>query len=120
METSILKSIKKLLGIPADVTQFDADLMTHINSVFATLTQLGVGPPNGFIIDDDLDAWNQFITDSSKWSFIKSYVYLKVKLLFDPPINASVIESINRQISELEWRIYMEANNNNNSVEKED
>lgn len=120
METSILKSIKKLLGIPADVTQFDADLMTHINSVFATLTQLGVGPPNGFIIDDDLDAWNQFITDFSKWSFIKSYVYLKVKLLFDPPINASVIESINRQISELEWRIYMEANNDNNSVEKED
>ena len=118
METSILKSINKLLAIPAAVTQFDADLMTHINSVFATLTQLGVGPPNGFIIDDDLDAWNQFITDFSKWSFIKSYVYLKVKLLFDPPLNASVIESMKHLISELEWRIYVEANGENSTTKE--
>ena len=118
MDNSILKSIKKLLGISDDDKQFDADLMMHINSVFAILTQLGVGPANGFIVDDEMDGWNQFIPDFSKWSFIKSYVYLKVKLLFDPPLNASVIESMKHLISELEWRIYVEANGENSTTKE--
>lgn len=106
---SILSSIKKLLGIAEDYTEFDSDIIMHINSVFAILTQLGVGPTDGFMIEDKGASWSEFMEEKSKWNFIKSYVYLKVKLLFDPPLNGSVIESTNRLINELEWRIYLEA-----------
>jgi hypothetical protein len=102
---SILTSIKKMLGIAEEYTHFDADLIIHINSVFAILTQIGVGPSEGFSIEDDTDVWTDFIQDNKKLESVKSYTYMKVKLLFDPPINSSVIESMNRIISELEWRI---------------
>jgi hypothetical protein len=102
---SILTSIKKMLGIAEEYTHFDADLIMHINSVFAILTQIGVGPSEGFSIEDDTDVWTDFIQDNKKLESVKSYTYMKVKLLFDPPINSSVIESMNRIISELEWRI---------------
>ena len=102
---SILTSIKKLLGIDEDYTQFDSDIIMHINSVFLNLTQLGVGPSEGFQIEDDLDTWEDFIGDSNQLQAVKSYVYLKVKLLFDPPLSSSVIESMNRMITELEWRL---------------
>ena len=102
---SILTSIKKLLGIDEEYTQFDSDIIMHINSVFLNLTQLGVGPSEGFQIEDDLDTWEDFIGDSNQLQAVKSYVYLKVKLLFDPPLSSSVIESMNRMITELEWRL---------------
>ena len=102
---SILTSIKKLLGIDEEYTQFDSDIIMHINSVFLNLTQLGVGPSEGFQIEDDSDTWEDFIGDSNKLQAVKSYVYLKVKLLFDPPLSSSVIESMNRMIAELEWRL---------------
>lgn len=102
---SILTSIKKLLGIAEDYEHFDTDLIMHINSVFMVLTQLGVGPPEGFIIEDDSAIWEDFIEDSTKLQAIKSYVYLKVKLLFDPPLSSAVMESMDRTISELEWRL---------------
>lgn len=105
METSILTSIKKLLGIAEDYTEFDEDIITHINSVFLNLTQLGVGPEEGFMIEDDTAAWEDFINDSIQLQAVKTYVYLKVKLLFDPPLSSSVTESINRMIAELEWRL---------------
>ena len=102
---SILTSIKKLLGIDEEYTQFDSDIIMHINSVFLNLTQLGVGPSEGFQIEDDSDTWEDFIGDSNQLQAVKSYVYLKVKLVFDPPLSSSVIESMNRMITELEWRL---------------
>lgn len=102
---SILTSIKKMLGITEDYTHFDADIIMHINSVFSILTQLGVGPDDGFMIKDDKAVWTDFIKDDSKMEAVKSYMYLKVKLLFDPPLSSAVIESTNRMISEYEWRL---------------
>jgi len=106
---SILTSIKKLLGIAEEYTHFDADLIIHINSVLSILTQIGVGPAEGFSIKDKSSVWEDFVPENSKWELIKSYTYMKVKLLFDPPLSSAVIESTNRIISELEWRIQVAA-----------
>lgn len=105
METSILTSIKKMLGVAEDYTEFDKDIITHINSVFLNLTQLGVGPEEGFMIEDDTAVWEDFIDDSIRLQAVKTYMYLKVKLLFDPPLSSSVTESFTRMIAELEWRL---------------
>ena len=102
---SILTSIKKLLGIAEEYTQFDEDIIMHINTVFLNLTQLGVGPEEGFLIEDDVASWEDFINDNTQLQAVKTYVYLKVKLLFDPPLSSSEIESMNRMIAELEWRL---------------
>lgn len=102
---SILTSVKKMLGIAEEYDHFDADLIMHINSVLTILGQLGVGPDEGFFIEDDGAEWTDFVPDMSNLQFIKTYVYQKVKLLFDPPQSASAIEALNRSISELEWRI---------------
>ena len=107
--TSILTSVKKMLGIAEEYDHFDSDIIMHINSVFAILTQLGVGPKEGFFIEDDTTSWSDFIQSNSLLNPVKSYMYLKVKLLFYPPISSSVIESTNRLISELEWRINVAA-----------
>ena len=80
-------------------------IIIHINTVFLNLTQLGVGPSNGFSIKNNNDEWTDFIDDNIQLEAVKSYMYLKVKLLFDPPLSSSVIESMNRMISELEWRL---------------
>lgn len=106
---SILISIKKLLGIDASYTHFDADIIMHINSVFSILTQMGVGPSNGFSISGSEENWTGFIEDVPTFSLVKSYVYLKVRLLFDPPLSSAAVESINRQISEFEWRLFVAA-----------
>ena len=102
---SVLTSIKKMLGIVEEYTHFDTDLTMHINSVLSILNQIGVGPSEGFSIEDKEDVWTDFIPQSPKLEFVKSYVYMKVKLLFDPPISSAAIESTNKLISELEWRI---------------
>lgn len=102
---SILTSIKKMLGITEDYTHFDTDIVMHINSVFSILTQLGVGPPEGFYIQDKTTIWYEYISDPNKIEMVKSYMYLKVRLLFDPPSSSSVIEAFNKQISEFEWRL---------------
>lgn len=102
---SILTSIKKLLGITEEYVQFDSDIIMHINSVLAILTQIGVGPVEGFSIEDKTAKWTDFIQADLRIQNVKSYVYLKVKLLFDPPLSSAVIESTNKLISELEWRI---------------
>lgn len=106
---SILTSIKKLLGITEEYDDFDADVIMHINSVFMTLRQLGIGPEQGFSISDGSAIWADFIPEDSTLEAVKSYVYLKVRLLFDPPQNSFVIESINRQINEFEWRLNVAA-----------
>lgn len=110
---SILTSIKKLLGIAEEYNHFDQDIIMHVNSVFSVLTQLGVGPANGFSITDKDATWNDFIKDDPKLEMIKSYMHQKVKLLFDPPLSSAVMESTNRIISELEWRINVVAESEN-------
>lgn len=102
---SILISVKKLVGISQEDTSFDTDLIIHINSVFMILKQLGVGPKDGFSITSDLDTWNDFLADGSNLAAVKSYIYAKVRLLFDPPTIASVLESLKAQIVEFEWRL---------------
>lgn len=119
---SILISIKKLLGIDESYTHFDPDIIIHINSVFSILTQMGVGPANGFSISGKDEVWSGFIQDKPNiFSLVKSYVYMKVRLLFDPPLSSAAIESINRQISEFEWRLFVAADpvkNTSGKVEK--
>ena len=108
MEESILTSVKKMLGITKEYDAFDMDIIMHINSVFMILNQLGVGPSEAFRITDDSTKWSDFILENSKLESVKSYMYLKVKLLFDPPTNSAVAEANNRMISELEWRLNFE------------
>lgn len=105
MDDSILTSIKQLLGIMEDYEHFDAQLIIHINSVFMILTQLGVGPSEGFVIKDKSDTWSEFLTTGQNLELVKSYVHLRVKLLFDPPQSSIVMECLNRMISEYEWRL---------------
>ena len=112
---SILTSVKKMLGIPEDYEQFDIDIIMHINSVFMILTQLGVGPEEGFTISNKSDKWSDFIGEGKLVELVKSYIYLKVRLIFDPPQSSSVIEAINRQISEFEWRINVEVDPSSNA-----
>lgn len=105
MDDSILLSIKKLLGIQSDYDYFDPDIMMCINSTFATLTQLGVGPEGGFSISDENVTWKDFVGTDPKMEMVKTYTYLRVKLLFDPPNSGVLHEAVERQIQELEWRL---------------
>ena len=102
---SILTSVKKMLGIAEDYEHFDPELIMHINSVINILTQLGVGPEEGYKISSKDDIWSTYIGNDSLIEMVKTYIYLKVKLVFDPPLASSTIEAHNRQIAELEWRI---------------
>lgn len=105
METSILTSTKKILGIAEDYTVWDLDIITHINTAFSTLTQLGVGPSNGFMIEDAEATWADFIADDLQFNSVKSYVFLRVRQLFDPPTTSYLISAYDKQITELEWRL---------------
>lgn len=108
---SILTSIKKLLGIEESYDHFDQDIIIHINSALMILTQLGVGPSEGFIIHDDKSLWCDFVTNKTNIEAVKTYIYLKVKLLFDPPLSSTVISSMERTLNELEWRLNVVADN---------
>ena len=109
MDESILTSIKKLLGIPEDYEHFDQDIIIHINSVFMILNQIGIGPTEGFTISDKTAVWSDFISDNKKIESVKTYVYMKVRLLFDPPLSSAVMDCINKVISEMEWRLNVAA-----------
>lgn len=108
---SILTSIKKLLGIQEDYTHFDTDIIIHINSALMILNQLGVGKENFFITSED-ETWDDFLGDNKSLEAIKTIVYLRVRLTFDPPSNAFVVDSIERMIKELEWRVNVNAEAN--------
>lgn len=116
---SVLTSIKKMLGILEEYEQFDSDLIMHINSTFSILNQLGVGPSKGFMIEDKNTAWSDFILDESKMMLVKSYMFLKVKLLFDPPLSSAVLECYKKQIDEYEWRLNVSAENEDESSDEE-
>lgn len=102
---SILDTTKKALGIDADYTDFDVDVIMHINSAFATLNQLGVGPLNGFMIEDSSKLWSDYINDNLKINSVKTLMYLKVRLVFDPAGTASLQAAMESQIKEFEWRL---------------
>ena len=101
--SSILTSVKKSLGIMENVTAFDPDIVMHINSVFAKLNQLGVGPEETFVIESKDETWDQFSTDLDL-NMVRTYVYMEVRLIFDPP-TASVLNSLEKKIAEYEWRL---------------
>lgn len=103
-ELSILDSVKKSLGLDPDLKVFDPDIVMHINSVFTTLYQLGVGQPN-FTIEDSEAIWKDFYIEGRSLQAIQSYVYIRVRLLFDPPPNARGIEALENYAKELEWRL---------------
>lgn len=105
MSESILTSTKKILGIEEDYTAFDLDILTHINSVFSTLTQLGLGPENGFMIEDADAVWADFLGDDPQLNAVKTYVYLRVRLLFDPPTTSYLIAALQAEREQLEWRL---------------
>ena len=102
---SILTSVKKLLGVGEEYTHFDDDIIMHITSVIFILTQIGIGPDEGFAITSKDQTWDDFLQGQINIESVKSYVYLKVRLLFDPPSNSFLVEAIERQISEYEWRL---------------
>ena len=104
MDEKILTSIKKLLGIYEENTDFDTDIIIHINSVITILNQLGIGSDEGFEINKDT-TWNDYLNDDSKLNSVKSYIYLKVKLIFDPPMSSAIKEANKQMIDELEWRL---------------
>jgi hypothetical protein len=111
MNDSILTSVKKMLGLSEEYDAFDLDIITHINSVFTILTQIGVGPDNGFMIEDKTPVWTDFIQDSGIYQLVKSYMVLKVQLLFDPPMSSAVSECYKTQVNEYEWRLKTMAEN---------
>lgn len=102
---SILTSVKKMLGLTEEYEHFDADIIMHINTVFMILHQLGVGPDRPFTISGKESKWAEFIGDADNIEAVKTYMYMKVKILFDPPQTSSVAEASNNIISELEWRL---------------
>lgn len=107
---SILTSIKKLLGITKEHTNFDADIIMHINSVFADLAQMGVGPFEGFVIWDDSAIWDDFLSDSLLLQSVKSYMFLRVKVLFDSAsMGSATLTAYEKQIAQWEWRLNVAA-----------
>lgn len=111
---SILTSIKKLLGIHEEYTIFDSDLIIHINTAFAILNQLGVGPQDGFMIEGATETWDDYIEDYN-YSMVKSFVFISVRIAFDPPSSTALLECLQRELSELTWRLELEGQNKNST-----
>lgn len=108
MSESILTSTKKILGVDESFKEFDLDIATHINSALFTLRQLGVGPSSGFLVEDETSKWNQFVDDPNTLNGVKSYVYLKARLLFDPPGTPHHLKAMQDQAIEMEHRLKLE------------
>ncbi|ASR84011.1 hypothetical protein SEA_TEACUP_5 [Arthrobacter phage Teacup] len=111
---SILDTTKKLLGFESDYTAFDLDIITHINTVFTTLQSLGVGPEEGFMITDKEAVWDEF-TGLEMMNSVKSYMFMRVRLMFDPPTTSFHLESLNKMAQEIEWRLSAQAEEVNNT-----
>lgn len=105
MEASILTSTKKVLGLAEAYTAFDEDILMHINAAFSTLSQLGIGPVGGFMIEDETAEWADFVVPQEQLNTVKSYIYLRVRMLFDPPSTSFHLEAMQRQITEFEVRL---------------
>lgn len=109
METSILLTIKKMLGLDPDYDAFDTSIAVNINAVLMTLNQLGVGPTECFTIIDATETWEQFLGVATNLEAVKTYIYLATKLLFDPPASSFVLASMEKQIAMFEWRLNVQA-----------
>lgn len=105
MEESILISTKKILGLEANYIPFDLDIITHINAAFSILNQLGIGPVEGFAIEDDEAVWGDFDIPANQLNLVKTYIFLKVRTWFDPPTTSFLIDATENQIKEYEWRL---------------
>lgn len=105
MSESILNSVKKNLGLPETYTAFDQDIIMHINSAFSALNQIGIGPASGFMITDDTTQWDAFLGADIRLNSAKTYVTLKVRIVFDPPQTAHLLAALKEQVQELEWRL---------------
>ena len=105
MQDSILVTIRKLVCGDPYANHFDTDLLVHINACFSILNQLGVGPEKGFVVTDETQNWSDYTADSTVLNLVKTYITLKVRLIFDPPLTSSVLEAMNKEISQLEWRL---------------
>ena len=108
-EEHIVPSIKRMLGLVDDYTPFDTDVIIHINSALMKLTQLGVGPKEGFTVTDYDQKWSDFITNKVKLGAVKTYVYLQVKMMFDPPTNSYLMDAMKSQADEIGWRLNVQA-----------
>ena len=106
---SILRMVRKFVIGSEEDDHFDVELITHSNSIFMTLSQMGIGPPEGFVITDDLATWTDFIPEGQNLELVKTYLPNKVKLLFDPPSGSAHMEALNNSIKECEWRLYTAA-----------
>jgi hypothetical protein len=117
VEDSILLTIKQMLGglDPTYDSEFDLDIITHINASLATLTQVGVGPKEGFEITDDTATWHDYIGDDKRLNFIKRYIYADVKYSFDPPRTSFAFDAIEKQKEELLWRINIQVDPGDNN-----
>lgn len=108
MEDSILTSTKKILGVGVEYTAFDLDILTHISSTFTIVTQLGIGPDDGIVIEDDQLKWSDLGLTPKQINLLRTYVFLRVRMLFDPPTTSFLIDAVNKQILEHEQRLSME------------
>jgi hypothetical protein len=104
---SILEDVKRAIGIVPEYDVFDSQLIICINSVFSTLHQLGLGPEEGFSIEGSKEEWDEFV-DSARFNFVRSYMIMKVHVMFDPPTSSIALEALNKQIEEYEWRMTSE------------
>ena len=108
IEDSILHDVKQMVGQEWDDLTYDLDIKTHINATFLELQQIGVGPAGGFEIDDENTLWDAYLGANKNLNAVKSYIYIRVRLLFDPPTNSFLVESLQKQIDKLEWRLMVE------------
>lgn len=109
MEESILITIKKMIGVRVDDDAFDVSIISHINTTLMTLNQLGVGPAGGFSISGTEQTWADLLGDATDLETAKTYVYLNVKMLFDPPPSSTTAEAYNRKSAEYEWRLQIQS-----------
>ena len=125
MDSSILNDLRKVVGgstSPGEITHFDMDLMMHANTYFANLTQLGVGTP-GFMLQDDTQTWRDFLGNGyppERLSQVKTYIYIKVRLVFDPPQSSAYMSTLKEEAKEIEWRLNVEVDPGMNKLEEED
>ena len=108
MATKILTSIKLQLGIAESTTNFDPQIMMGINTAISALTQIGIGPTEGFLLTTGDEVWEDYLSEEGKFISVPTYIYCKTKLLFDPPANQTLLNALQRQADELEWRLRTE------------
>lgn len=108
MEPSILKTVKRMLGLDPEDETFDVDILVLINAAFMSLQQLGVGPAEGFSVTSANELWSDFMADDRLYQGVREYIYLKVRLVFDPPSSSSVADALKKNLDELEWRLIVQ------------